>query len=67
VLAVEDAFVLNEYIMEIAAEKQYDKIGEIRISPVTDGSEVVFTDLISQNGKKCNLRCSDMYFEMLKL
>jgi hypothetical protein len=67
VLAVDDAFVLNEYIMDIAAEKQYDKISEIRVSPVTDGSTVVFTDVVSQNGKKCNLRCSDVYFELLKL
>jgi hypothetical protein len=67
VFAVDDTFVLNEYIMDIAAERQYDKISEIRVSPVTDGSTVIFTDVVNQNGKKCNLRCSDVYFEMLKL
>ena len=60
-------FQLNEMLLQLSEERFSDKkIGKIEIYRIEDGSTVTFDNVLSENGVKKSIRCSNILIRIMR-
>lgn len=57
-----EGFVLNEMLLTILEEKEFQKIAKIRIFPMEEDAHVYFRHIVDENGNFRNFKCSNIGF-----
>lgn len=60
-------FQLNEMLLQLSEERFSDKkIGKIEVYRIEDGSTVTFDNVLSENGVKKSIRCSNILIRIMR-
>lgn len=62
-----EGFVLHEALLKLVEERPENAdISKIAVTRIEDGNVVVFTDVVGENGRRRDIRCSNVRIEIVR-